>query len=74
MLTSTTAGYRYITKSSRTFVELFKMKTLRLAYHSMWPDHDPEKQPRDFFRWCLEQHYLVEIDNINPDIVILAYK
>ena len=48
------------------------MKTLRLAYHSMWPDHDPEKQPRDFFRWCLEQHYLVEIDNINPDIVIYS--
>jgi len=48
------------------------MKILRLAYHSMWPDHDPEKNPRDFFRWCLEQHYQVIIDNIHPDVVVYS--
>lgn len=48
------------------------MKTLRLSYRSMWPDHDPYKTPRDFFLYCLEKYYNVVIDNQSPDVVIYS--
>lgn len=48
------------------------MKTLKLSYRSMWPDHNPYKTPRDFFLYTLEQHYTVVIDNKDPDVVIYS--
>lgn len=48
------------------------MKTLKLSYRSMWPDHNPYKIPRDFFLYTLEQHYSVIIDNNEPDVVVYS--
>lgn len=47
------------------------MKTLRLSYRNMWPDHLATGGVcDDFFYFALRQHYNVILDDQNPDLVI----
>jgi len=48
------------------------MKTIKLAYRSMWPGHNTYGKTKDFFLFTLEQQYNVVIDNANPDVLVYS--